>query len=99
VRALRDALTGSKMLVEKTWLVELGEIMEYDYSDTLWGAAGAATILLVFAVLTIFPFFRIFQRTGRSGWWAILMFIPILNIIVLWVFAFARWPALSKNTN
>jgi uncharacterized membrane protein YhaH (DUF805 family) len=69
--------------------------MEYDYSDALWGAA----ILLVFAVLTIFPFFRIFQRAGRSGWWAILIFIPILNIIVLWVFALARWPALSKNSN
>jgi hypothetical protein len=59
VRALRDALTGSKVLVEKTWLVELGEIMEYDYSDTLWGAA---TILLVFAVLTIFPFFSYFFK-------------------------------------
>jgi hypothetical protein len=59
VRALRDALTGSKVLVEKTWLVELGEIMEYDNSDTLWGAA---TILLVFAVLTIFPFFSYFFK-------------------------------------
>jgi len=28
----------------------------------------------------------------RSRWWTILVFIPLLNLIGLWVFAFTRWP-------
>ena len=37
--------------------------MEYDYSDALWGAA----ILLVFAVLIIFPFFAFFKEQAEVG--------------------------------
>jgi len=28
-------------------------------------------------------------------WWTILAFIPLLNLIGLWVLAFARWPAVD----
>ena len=52
-------------------------------------------IVIIFGAVLIYPFFRIFQRTGISGWWALLMLIPLLNIAVLWIFAFARWPALD----
>jgi uncharacterized membrane protein YhaH (DUF805 family) len=31
----------------------------------------------------VIPYFRIYQRTGRSGWWALLMFIPVVNIIAM----------------
>jgi hypothetical protein len=35
---------------------------------------------------------NILHRAGRSRWWTILAFIPLLNLIGLWVFAFTRWP-------
>jgi hypothetical protein len=30
---------------------------------------------------------------GRSRWWTILAFVPLVNLISLWVFAFTRWPS------
>jgi hypothetical protein len=68
--------------------------MDHDQAATVIGA-----IAIVFVVLLIlFPYFRIFQRTGHSGWWAILMVVPGINIIMLWVFAFVRWPAIDRQT-
>jgi hypothetical protein len=48
--------------------------------------------LIIFAVLFGFPVFKILQKAGFSGWWAILTFLPFINWIGLWVFAFMRWP-------
>jgi hypothetical protein len=53
-------------------------------------------IFIILGAIAVIPFFQIFRRTGRSGWWALLMFIPIVNIVVLWVLAFTRWPALDR---
>jgi hypothetical protein len=49
-------------------------------------------ILVVFGV----PIARILRRAGHSRWWTILAFVPLLNLIGLWVFAFARWPSLDN---
>jgi uncharacterized membrane protein YhaH (DUF805 family) len=43
------------------------------------------------------PVVKILRRTGHSGWWVLLYFVPIANIIGLWVFAFAHWPALDRG--
>ena len=43
---------------------------------------------LVFAI----PGAMILRKAGYSGWWILISLIPILNIIMFWVFAFARWP-------
>jgi len=47
--------------------------------------------LLIIALVGI-PVANILYRAGRSRWWTILGFIPFLNLIGLWVFAFTRWP-------
>jgi hypothetical protein len=31
-------------------------------------------------------------KAGYSRWWALAIFIPLVNLIIIWVFAFARWP-------
>ncbi len=33
------------------------------------------------------------RKAGFSGWWAVLATVPIVGLILLWVFAYARWPA------
>ena len=43
------------------------------------------------AILLGWPLIKIVRRTGRSGWWALLIFMPGINLIALWLFAFARW--------
>jgi hypothetical protein len=52
--------------------------------------------LVVMAILFV-PVVKILRRTGHSGWWVLLYFVPIANIIGLWVFAFAHWPALDRG--
>jgi uncharacterized membrane protein YhaH (DUF805 family) len=47
--------------------------------------------------LTFFiPVVRILHRTGHSGWWSLLLFVPLANWIALWIFAYVSWPAVDK---
>lgn len=48
-------------------------------------------VLIVWAFIAIFG--RIVNRAGYSRWWLVTMVVPVLNLIMLWVFAFASWPA------
>lgn len=65
--------------------------MEHHYST--------ARLLIMLAILAacIYPYIRIVRRTGHSGWWVLTMAVPVLNFIMLWVFAFARWPAVDDE--
>lgn len=47
---------------------------------------------LVVLVLTVIPLIRILERLGLSPGWAVLYFVPIGNIIGLWLLAKADWP-------
>jgi hypothetical protein len=48
---------------------------------------------LIFAV----PAAKILRKSGYSGWWVLISLVPLLNIIMFWVFAFARWPLEERN--
>ncbi|WP_244847869.1 hypothetical protein [Caballeronia sp. SL2Y3] len=54
-------------------------------------------IVIFFCVVTIYPYVRIVKRTGHSGWWVLTGLLPIVNLVMLWVFAFARWPAIESD--
>jgi len=45
------------------------------------------------AVVSVIAIVRVVQRAGYSGWWVLIMFVPILNMLALWYFGFAPWPA------
>ena len=51
--------------------------------------------LAIFLVL-IWPYVKIVQKAGYSGWHVLWMFVPILNLVMLFVFAFSRWPIEDK---
>ncbi|HVW50499.1 MAG TPA: hypothetical protein VHC91_08860 [Trinickia sp.] len=53
-------------------------------------------VVLVICLAMLYPYVRIIRRTGHSGWWLITMFVPILNVIMLWVFAFVKWPTVDR---
>ncbi len=57
-----------------------------------WHWLMAIVMPLVMIILVGVPVANILHRAGRSRWWTILVFIPLLNLIGLWVFAFTRWP-------
>jgi len=46
---------------------------------------------LMFALL-YYAIIRIVQRAGYHWAWALLMFIPVLNFVIVCFFAFRTWP-------
>ena len=54
-------------------------------------------LILLIALTFIIPIQQILHRTGHSRWWCLLMFVPLVNWIGLWVFAYVRWPAVDKS--
>lgn len=56
-----------------------------------------ATVLLVIGILPFIPFFWVLKKMGRSPLWGILGLLPVVNIVVFWVAAFWRWPALEAS--
>lgn len=55
-------------------------------------------VLFVLGLLIIVPFWVIFSRAGYPGALSILMAIPGINVIVLYIFAFGKWPALARQS-
>jgi len=53
-------------------------------------------IWLALVCLMAWPYVRIIQKAGYSGWNILWMLVPIANIIMLFVFAFSRWPIEEK---
>jgi hypothetical protein len=51
--------------------------------------------MMLFAIIAniilVIPFWFIFKKAGFSAWLAILMFVPLANIIILYVVAFSQW--------
>jgi len=46
---------------------------------------------LVASVVLVIPYWFIFKKAGFSPWLAVLMFVPLANIIILYVVAFSQW--------
>ena len=55
-------------------------------------------ILLFYIAIIVVPFWRIASKAGYSGAWSLVAIIPLVNIIFLWVFAFANWPSAKAQS-
>jgi uncharacterized membrane protein YhaH (DUF805 family) len=51
-------------------------------------------IVTIIIALCIWLPVRILHKAGYSGWWVLIGFVPLVNIVMVWVFAFADWPGL-----
>jgi uncharacterized protein (DUF983 family) len=54
-------------------------------------------VLLITAAVIAWPYCRVLSRLGFSPWLGLLVFVPIVNIVALWLFAYAKWPALGSR--
>ena len=86
-----------------------GEVMYNSYSTSGGDAAGALggllggaflcyfLFIIVLVAFMIFVFYKIIEKTGNSGWLALLMLVPFGNLgLILWL-AFSDWPVLREN--
>ena len=54
-------------------------------------------LVIVVLVLYFVPIVKVLQKAGYSGWWSLIVFVPLVNIIMFYVFAFANWPVLRND--
>jgi hypothetical protein len=63
------------------------------------GIGPSELIVLAFIVITVvWPFWKIFEKAGFSGWWSLTILIPIIGTIALFYLAFAEWPIQRKHS-
>ena len=62
-----------------------------------YGMMGGPWMMLVFGVLVVVPVWRICQKAGYSGWLSLLVFVPLVNLLLLYYLAFAEWPLVRKG--
>ena len=46
---------------------------------------------ILFSIIVLIPYWFIFKKAGFSPFLALLMFLPLINIVMLYFLAFARW--------
>ena len=50
------------------------------------------TLLIVIAVIVL-VFGTVVKKAGFSRSWSLLIILPFIGLIMIWVFAFIKWPA------
>lgn len=56
-------------------------------------------IMVIIGVVIALPNWKIFSKAGFSGWWSLLMVVPVVNILLEYYLAFAEWPIHRELTN
>lgn len=84
---------------EVYWSVELdpcGSISEVNDVRTRTTRIGDHSFA-VFALVFAWPVCRIVGKAGFHPLLGLLVMVPLLNILLVWVLAFADWPALRRS--
>ena len=61
------------------------------------GKPELAVIGLLFLVVLVLAFWKIFKKAGFSPWLGLLMLVPFVNFLSLCFLAFSDWPALKRT--
>ena len=56
-----------------------------------------AALIAVFVAFTLWLGSKILDKAGIPKVWVLCLLIPVVNIIMIWVFAFSRWPNLKED--
>ena len=50
-------------------------------------------MVILMAALVVIPAWRLAERIGYPGWLGLVSLIPALNLALLWIAAFGKWPS------
>ena len=53
-------------------------------------------LVALFSLFVLWLGYKILQKAGLDGWWTLVLLVPVVNIIMIWVFAFCYWPNLRN---
>jgi predicted PurR-regulated permease PerM len=54
-------------------------------------------LIAAFVAFTLWLGSKILVKAGIHKAWVLCLLIPVINIIMIWVFAFSYWPTLKKD--
>ena len=66
------------------------------------GSVGVVELIIILmlalfsVVITLIPFWMIFKKAGFHPAMSLLMLVPLVNCVMIFVLAFAPWPALQE---
>jgi hypothetical protein len=52
---------------------------------------------IAFTIFFVIPFWRLFKRTGFKPAFALIVLVPGGILVLIWVVAFAKWPAFAEE--
>ncbi|MBD3847449.1 hypothetical protein IED13_17245 [Bosea sp. SSUT16] len=73
-------------------------MMDHSYMMIGYWSQWHWIVFVLFAAIVIFPIGRILTRLGYSPLWSILAFVPIANLVGLWIVALGEWPGTGPST-
>lgn len=56
-----------------------------------------ATLTFIIWLIMFIPCYRIAQKAGFGWKMALILSVPGIHFIMLWIFAFMKWPALPNR--
>lgn len=56
-------------------------------------------LLPIYILFCLWLGYRILQKAGFDGRWVLVLLVPVLNILMVWVFAFSRWTGLREDVD
>ncbi|MDT4288566.1 hypothetical protein RO575_03265 [Methylomonas sp. MO1] len=56
-------------------------------------------LLPAFMLFCLWLGYRILEKAGFDGRWTLVLLVPVLNVIMIWVFAFSSWPKLQNGVD
>jgi hypothetical protein len=60
--------------------------------EGLFNAVNLLIFVVLPAILMLWGAWHGVRRAGYSGAWVLVLLIPVVNLIMMYVFAFSRWP-------
>jgi hypothetical protein len=62
------------------------------WSETMVFGPLHLLFFIVFVAVVLYPVGRILSRIGFSPLWSVLVFVPVINLVTLWILAVIDWP-------
>lgn len=71
------------------------------FADIIGPIGGGIFVIFYLAVLvlSVVAWVKILNKAGYSGWWVLVGIVPVANVVMFFVFAFGRWPALRARAD
>lgn len=54
-------------------------------------------LIFLFMLFTLWLGSKILEKAGYPKYFVLCLLIPILNIVMIWFFAFSKWPNLKAD--